>query len=139
MSADIAKMYWKVELCKKDKDYHRILWRFDRQQQFDTYRMTRVTYGVASSSYHIIRSLVECANLEGLCPEAQLSVNRDFYVDDKLTGANSVEEAKKLQNDILQVLKQAKCDHRDTHRKWTIGESSLVLPLPSSIKKPTTT
>ena len=26
MSADIAKMYRQVELCKEDKDYHRIFW-----------------------------------------------------------------------------------------------------------------
>ena len=52
MSADIAKLYRQMELCKKDKVYHRIFWRFDRQQPIDTYRVTRVTYGVASSSYH---------------------------------------------------------------------------------------
>ena len=51
MSADLAKMYRQVELCKKYKDYLCIFWRFDRQQPIDTYRMTRVTYGVASSSY----------------------------------------------------------------------------------------
>ena len=98
MSADIAKMYRQVELCKKDKDYYRIFWRFDKQQPIDTYRMTRVTYGVASSSFHVIRSLVECANLEGVSLEAQISIKRDFYVDDILTGANSVDEAKKLHN-----------------------------------------
>ena len=76
MSADIAKMYRQVELCKEDKDYHRIFWRFDRQQPIDTYRMTRVTYGVASSSFHAIRSLVECANLEGISLEAQISKKR---------------------------------------------------------------
>ena len=36
MSADIAKRYRQVELCKEDKDYHRIFWRFDRQQPIDT-------------------------------------------------------------------------------------------------------
>ena len=131
MSADIAKIYREVE----DKDYHRIFWRFDRQQPIDTYRMTRKTYGVASSSFHVIRSLVECANLEGVSLEAQISIKRDFYVDDILTGANSVDEAKKLQNDLIQALKQAKFDLR----KWTCSEASLVLSLPPSIEKPTTT
>ena len=91
MSADIAKMYRQVELSTKDKDYHRIFRRFDRQQPIDTYRMTRVTYGVASSSFQAIRSLVECANLEGVSFEAQISIKRDFHVDDILTGANSVD------------------------------------------------
>ena len=78
MSADIAKMYWQVKLCKKDKDYHRIFWRFDMPQPIDTYRMTLVTYGVARSSYHAIHSLVECANLKGVSPEGQISKERLF-------------------------------------------------------------
>ena len=56
--------------------------------------MTRVTYGVADSSHHVIGSL-ECANLEE-------------FVDDILTGVNSVGEAKELHNDLIQALKLAK-------------------------------
>ena len=116
---------------QKEKDYHRIFWSFDRKQPFDTFRMTRVTYGVASSSYHYIRSLVECANLKRVSPEAQILMKRDFYVDDILTGANSVEEAKKLQSDLFQALKQAKFDLR----KWTCSEASLVLSLPPKCRE----
>ena len=93
--------------------------------------MTRVTYGVASSSFHAIRSLVECANHEGVSLQAQISIKRDFYVDDILTGANSVDEAKKLQNDLIQALKQAKFDLR----KWTCSEASLVLSLPPEYRE----
>ena len=57
--------------------------------------MTRVTYGVASSSYHSIRSLVECANFDDTAPEVSTALKRDFYVDDILTGADSVETARK--------------------------------------------
>ena len=93
--------------------------------------MTRVTSGVASSSYHAIRSLVECANLEGASPEAQISIKRHFYVDDILTGANSVEEAKKLQKSLIQALKQANFDLR----KWTCSEASLVFLLPPEYRE----
>ena len=55
MSADVAKMYRQVELNEKPRDYHRLLWRFGPNEDVQTYRMTRVTYGVASSSYHSIR------------------------------------------------------------------------------------
>ena len=61
MSADVAKMYRQVELCPRDKDLHRLLWRFHQTESIGTYRMTRVTYGVASSSYHSICSLMESA------------------------------------------------------------------------------
>ena len=64
MSADVAKMYRHVELHKCDRDFHRILRRFSGKKEIETFRMTRVTYGVASSSFHSIRSLSECGNCE---------------------------------------------------------------------------
>ena len=54
LSADIAKMYWQVELNKEDKDYHRLLWKDPNSEAIETFRMTRVTYVIASS-FHSIR------------------------------------------------------------------------------------
>ena len=64
MSADVAKMYRQVELQIKDRDFHRIFWRFERGSRIETYRMTRVTYGIGSSAYHSIRSLLECGKFK---------------------------------------------------------------------------
>ena len=52
MTGEIAKMYRQVALNKEDKDCHRFLWRVVPEQPIETYRMTRVTYGIASSCYH---------------------------------------------------------------------------------------
>ena len=93
--------------------------------------MTRVTYGVASSSYHAIRSLAECANFEGVPQETQKAIKRDFYVDDILTGADSVDEAKALQSSLIEVLKEAKFDLR----KWTCSDASLILDLPPEYRE----
>ena len=54
LSADIAKMYREVELDKEDKDYHHLLWKDPNFDAIETYRMPRVTYGTASSSFHSI-------------------------------------------------------------------------------------
>ena len=54
LSADVAKMYRQVELDKAERDFHRILWRYTADGPVETLRMTRVTYGVASSSYNPI-------------------------------------------------------------------------------------
>ena len=56
LSAYVAKKYQQVELDKANRDSHRILWRFIAEGPLETFRMTRVTYGVASSSYHSMRS-----------------------------------------------------------------------------------
>ena len=93
--------------------------------------MTRVSYGVASSAYHAIRSLNECANFEGASPETQVVIKRDFYVDDLLSGANSVHEAKGLRNNLIPTLKKAHFDIR----KWTSNEASLVLDLPPEYRE----
>ena len=88
--------------------------------------MTRVTYGVASSSYHSIRSLRECANLSEVSTEVQRAIFRDFYVDDILTGANSIDEARILQKQLVETLKRGRFDLR----KWTSkNESSIILDL----------
>ena len=57
LSADIEKMYRQIPLSKEDKDFHRIVWRRDPNEELQPLRMTRVTYGIRSSSYHSIRSL----------------------------------------------------------------------------------
>ena len=131
MSADVAKMYRQVELCPKDKDLHRLLWRFQQGEPVDTYRMTRVTYGVASSSYHAIRCLLECANFDDTAELVKEALRRDFYVDDILTGASSEQEAEQLQDGLIQTLKNAQFDLR----KWTSNIPELVLRLPPEFRE----
>ena len=63
LSADVAKMYRQVGLDKSDRDFHRILWRDYVTDEIRELRMTRVTYGVASSSYHSTRALQEMTKI----------------------------------------------------------------------------
>ena len=124
-------MYRQVELQIKDRDFHRIFWRFERGSRIATYRMNRVTYGIGSSAYHSIRSLLECGKFEDVSCEVKEVIERDFYVDDIHTGAPSVEEAKALQKELYSTLKQAQVDFR----KWTSSDSSIVLDLPIEVRE----
>ena len=63
LSADIAKMYRQIALSKVAQDFHRILWGEDPSKPIEQFRMTRVTYGIASSAFYSTRSLVEVGNL----------------------------------------------------------------------------
>ena len=87
-------MYQQVELNPQDRDFHRILWGSSSMQPVQTLRMTRVTYGNAAASYHSIRALTECAKEPNVTNNVREAIQRDFYVDDTLTGASSVEQAK---------------------------------------------
>ena len=90
----------------------RLLWRFSEIEPVQTFRLTRVIYGVASSSYHSIRCLREAAQLEGVPKAAKEAILRDFYVDDILTGARSIEAAEQLLNDLTQTLERVQFDLR---------------------------
>ena len=61
LSGDITKMYRQIELNEKDRNFHQIFWRSSQQQPVKKYRITRVIYGVSSSSYHAIRALHDTA------------------------------------------------------------------------------
>ena len=130
LSADIAKMYRQVQLDNEDKDFHRILWTPPGETEIRTLRMTRVTYGIASSSYHSIRPLRQLAE-ECLDDKIRLAINNDMYVDDLLTGTSSYDEAQQLQDNIISTLATAGFDIR----KWTSSEPSLVERLPPKFRE----
>lgn len=50
LTADVSKMYRAIELTQSDKDLHRFIWRGTPEEPPQDYCMTRVTFGVSSSS-----------------------------------------------------------------------------------------
>ena len=94
LCADVAKMYRQVRVCQEDADYQRIVWRENSSEQISDFRLVTVTYGTASAPYLSTRVLQQIAIDEGEAyPLAARVVERDFYVDDYVSGASSVEEA----------------------------------------------
>ena len=95
------------------------------------YRMTRVTYSVASSFYHSICSLSDCAKADDTPIETSKAILRDFFIDDILTGAPSEQEAKQLQTSLINTLKKAQF----VLRKWTCSEPHVTLSLPQDYRE----
>ena len=110
LSADVAKMYRQVELDKSSRDFHRILWRDYVTDKIRELRMTRVTHGVASSSYHSTRALQESGKNHGPNPNTVNVLLNDFRVDDLLSGADTLEEACVLQDNLTETLNK-NCPH----------------------------
>ena len=75
-STDIEKMYLQVKRREKDRDFHRFLMRDDKGRIQD-YRMTSVTFGVASSARHAQRSILQ------LALDEELSVMRSSGVTER--------------------------------------------------------
>ena len=104
LTADVSKMYRAIELVESDRDLHRFVWRSDPNDHLEDYRMTRVTFGVSASSF-AGNMLVKHNAVDNALefPKAANVVETSFYVDDCLTGADSVEEAMDLHQQLLNL------------------------------------
>ena len=101
LTADISKMYRAIELDPSDRDLHRFVWRNNVKDPLQDYRMTRVTFGVSASSFAANMAVKQNAiDFATEFPNAAKMVDKSLYVDDCLTGADSIAEATKLQSEL---------------------------------------
>lgn len=71
------------------------------------YCLKVVTYGLASSPHNATRALIEGASAElKEFPHAANVILNDFYMDDLLTGAENIERAIELANQITAILEK---------------------------------
>ncbi|XP_063901935.1 uncharacterized protein LOC135121564 [Zophobas morio] len=123
LSGDITKMYRMILMHPEHTDYQRIFWRDNIQDELKTFRLTTLTYGTKPASFIAIRCLHELAlQFKSQYPEAAKIIQRDFYVDDLLTGHNSVEELIVIRDQIIEILKHGGF----SLRKWASNHSELI-------------
>ncbi|XP_024869084.1 uncharacterized protein LOC112452878 [Temnothorax curvispinosus] len=105
-TADIVKMYRQILVAPSQTHLQRILWRDNADSSVKTYELITVTYGTSSASYLATRCLKHLAELFRTdFPVGSKHVERDFYVDDILTGADTIEDAKRIRDEIVQLLR----------------------------------
>lgn len=103
--ADIQKMYNQVELHEDQHDCQRIFWRENESDELKEYWIRVVTFGLASSPYLAVRCLVQTAReAQEEYPEAAKVIEKDFYMDDCASGADSVAKAVKKGKEVEKVL-----------------------------------
>ena len=123
LTTDVSKMYRAIELTKLDRDLHRFVWRQDPSQPLRDFRMTRITFGVSASSFAANASVKQNAVDFALeYPQAASVVENSFYVDDGLTGADSIEEAIQLQKQLQDLFSRGGF----ILRKWNSSEASVL-------------
>ncbi|XP_017486641.1 PREDICTED: uncharacterized protein LOC108375071 [Rhagoletis zephyria] len=96
-------MYRQVLVHHDDRDYQRILWRTSAAQPISHYRLRTVTYGTATAPFLATRCLYATGK-DADEPQTGFMIKNNFYVDDLIAGANSVEEAINLKADITKTL-----------------------------------
>ncbi|GJQ85299.1 hypothetical protein Trydic_g5197 [Trypoxylus dichotomus] len=129
VSADIAKMYRQVLIDPKYRCLQRILWRSDPSKPLHIYQLNTVTYGTASAPYLAVKCLKQLSieHMDNF-PRAANAIVHDFYVDDFLSGSDTIEEAQLLCNQVSQIL-QGGCFEL---RKWISNNPQILTVLNSS-------
>ncbi|UYV79200.1 hypothetical protein LAZ67_17001487 [Cordylochernes scorpioides] len=114
-SGVIEKMYRQVRIDSRDCDFQRILWRKKPSEPFLDYRLLTVTYGLSCAPYLAMRTLHQLARDKvSTFPVASKIVQTDFYVDDLLSGADTIEEATCHIREVNNLLSSAEF----SLRKW---------------------
>lgn len=132
LTTDVSKMYRAVGLVNSDKDLHRFVWRSDPGEPLRDFRMTRVTFGVSASSFAANMSLLQNAEEHSLeFPLAVNAVRQSFYVDDGLTGSDSVDEAIALHRELQELFSRGKF----LLRKWNSNSQEVLEDIPPDLRE----
>jgi hypothetical protein len=123
IKADIEKMYRQVLIEDNQKQYQKIFWRSDLSQPVKVYKLNTVTYGTSSAPFLAIRSLNQVA-LDHFQNDPVISniINNDFYVDDLLTGAETIDSVVQIRNKLTAVLATVGFNLR----KWTSNSDKIL-------------
>ncbi|KAL0829582.1 hypothetical protein ABMA28_003093 [Loxostege sticticalis] len=143
LTGDIEKMYRQVLVAEKNRDLQRILWREDESKPIQIFKLNTITYGTASASYLSTRCLWELGE-EQDDELIKTIIQKDFYVDDLITGANSELALSYIQQSVSKALESGCFKLRkyksniptifqninvNEHDALTISESSSTLGL----------
>ncbi|XP_050528008.1 uncharacterized protein LOC126898102 [Daktulosphaira vitifoliae] len=123
VTADVAKMYRQVLVHENDRHFQRILWRDAPNKPLQHYVLNTVTYWTVPASFLATRVLQELAlGSSTKYPKASLSILQDFYMDDYLSGADSMEDIKTLYQEVSKIL-----GNGGMHlRKWCSNAEELL-------------
>ncbi|KAK9730068.1 Pao retrotransposon peptidase [Popillia japonica] len=126
-------MYRQIKIHPMHTSLQRILWRPTTNEPVKIYDLVTVTFGTSSAPYLATRSLNQLAIEEGASfPTASTIIQRDFNVDDLLTGARNIQEGKQLIREVNLVLSKGGF----TLRKWASNIPDVLTEVTGD-KKPT--
>lgn len=109
LSADIKKMFRQIQMNDEDLKYHKIFWRFNRNDPLREYVLTTVTFGMKSSPFIACQTMLYLADIyEEKYALAARATRNERYVDDFMSGSDTIEETTKLYHQLNAMLAEAK-------------------------------
>ncbi|GFV19516.1 integrase catalytic domain-containing protein [Trichonephila clavipes] len=127
-NTDIKQAFLQICLADEHKDAVRFLWSDDepcvhKRPKLQVYRFNRVNFGVSSSPFLLaatIRYHIEKYKHE--FPDTVELLDRNFYVDDLISGGNEFEEALQTSRRAKNIMEAAGMDLR----KWITYDANLM-------------
>ncbi|GFS85310.1 integrase catalytic domain-containing protein [Trichonephila clavipes] len=121
-TADIEKMYRQILVADEDQKYQQILWRNNSNENIRTYKLKTVTDGLASASFLATRCIKQIALDDKDNPNLSRVLQKDIYMDDLLSGADTPNNAISICKDIAHVLST----RRFHLRKWNSNSTEFL-------------
>ncbi|XP_054746731.1 uncharacterized protein LOC129251357 [Anastrepha obliqua] len=132
LTADICKMYRCVRVTPPDNMLQCILWRESPQEDFRIYKLDTVTYGTKPAAFLSIRAMHQLAADESATyPIGAEAVLRDFYVDDLITGGDSMAEVLNIKLQTTSLLTRGSFKLR----KWCSNSPEILRDIPDVDKE----
>ncbi|CAG7723610.1 unnamed protein product [Allacma fusca] len=127
----IEKMYRIICVTKEHWNFHRILWREDPALPLKEYWLTLLTFGTKSAPFLAKRSLRQCAmDARQNFPIAFTLVQRDFYVDNLMSGCSSLPEAIEAARQLPLMMERGNFNLRE----WFSSDVNLLNSIPEALR-----
>lgn len=123
LTGDIKQMYRQILVDPAQHNYQRIVWRFSPEEPIQDYILNTVTYGTSCAPFLALRTVQELATQEeSNFPVASHTLKNDIYVDDIVSGSDSIQNAINLKQNLLKLCLKGGF----VVRKWASNRPELV-------------
>ena len=126
--ADLTEMFSQVVMAEQDRRYHRFLWRgLDLVRPPEVYEAMRLMFGDRSSPYmaqYVVQQHVKDHQED--FPTAVAIILLQMYMDDIMTSLETVEEALKVRDQLIELLGKAGFKIR----RWCTNRPKVLEDIP---------
>ena len=122
VSGDIQKAFLQVRVRENERDALRFYWRSEEDSQLETLRFTRVLFGLAPSQFLLAGVIEQHLNSwEERYPNIVAELRKSLYVDDLLTGGQTIPQAEDRKEKTVEIFEDASFKLH----KWNSNVSEL--------------
>ena len=134
LTGDIKKAFLQIRIREAEIDALRFHWQKSDTSPLLTLRFTRALFGLVSSPF-LLGGVIEAHldHWEKKAPEAVAALRKSLYVDDILTGGETVHKAEQRKAEAEQILGDAKF----TLHKWSSNAPMKICDNSSDIEEQT--